>query len=240
MTRSNSLADSAPKSARATNYQRHQVDDKEPMVNRATDSNGLNLSLTPARVRLAERFLSGACQTMATLIAEHGRCTLAHRHTGLFETLVVSIIGQQLSTRAADAIELRLRGLAAQLTPEQIQNLSPESLCAVGLSSSKARCLSELSNRIVDGNLDLRRLRRVNQHEVVTTLTEIHGIGPWTAEMFLIFGLFRADVLSTGDAGLHRAVRSLFGPDVRLQEVSERWKPYRSVASYYLWKHLEV
>jgi len=194
--------------------------------------------LTPARLRRAQTQLRKACPVMATLIRHHGACPLADGNPDAFETLATSIIGQQISLHAAEAIGKRVLALIGAFTPEQILAVSSDALRGAGLSAGKARYLSELAQRADDGRLQLAALPQMSDEAVITTLVELPGIGRWTAEMFLLFGLKRADVLSLGDAGLQRAARMLFGEDADLQQIGERWRPWRSVASWYLWRAL--
>jgi len=195
--------------------------------------------LSAKAVREAERHLSLSCQVMARLVAEHGPCQLANREFRPFHTLVTSIISQQLSTKAADTIERRVLGLVPAFSPSGFLDVPSEALREAGLSAAKAKCILELAARISDGRLDFEALLDQSDDDVMAALTEVWGIGRWTAEMFLIFGLKRPDVLALGDGGLQRAVRLLYGDEATLEKNGQAWKPYRSVASWYLWRHLE-
>jgi DNA-3-methyladenine glycosylase II len=200
--------------------------------------------LTPALLKKAEAHLCQCDRVMAKLIRTHGHCTLNRRTFDLFHTLVVSIISQQLSAKASDTIERRI----AECVPypfnaEEMVCVPPERLREAGLSSRKVAYILGLAERVNAGLLSYEALAPKSNDEVVAALMEIPGIGRWTAEMFLIFGLKRPDVLSLGDAGLQRAAKMLY-PKVdsngkALEKVSERWKPYRSVASWYLWRHID-
>jgi len=194
--------------------------------------------LTQASVRRAQAQLRRACPVMATLIAHHGRCPLADGNPDMFETLATSIIGQQLSLQAAETIGNRVLALISAFTPAKVLAASPEALREAGLSAAKVRYIVELARRVEDGWLDLTALPQMTDTEVTAALVALPGIGQWTAEMFLIFGLKRPDVLSPGDAGLQRAARRLFGEGVDLLQVGEAWRPWRSVASWHLWRAL--
>jgi len=194
--------------------------------------------LTPTSVRRAQTQLRRACPVMAKLIAHHGACPLADGDPDAFETLASSIIGQQLSLQAAETIGKRVLALISAFTPEQVLAASIEDLRAAGLSAAKVRYIVELARRVEDGRLNLAALPQMQDSEVVAALLELPGIGQWTAEMFLIFGLKRPDVLSLGDAGLQRAARMLFGNEVDLQQAGAAWRPWRSVASWHLWRTL--
>ena len=190
-------------------------------------------------VQDAEQHLRQSCRVMARLIAQHGPCSLADREFRPFQTLANSIISQQLSAKAADTIERRVMTIVPGFTPTGFLSVSTEALRAAGLSSAKARYILELAQRVSDGRLNLKAMQHAPDAAVIAALVELPGIGQWTAEMFLIFGLRRPDVLSLGDAGLQRAARMLFGDDARLEHVKQSWRPFCSVASWYLWRHLD-
>lgn len=156
-----------------------------------------------------------------------------------FIALARSIVGQQLSMQAASTIWLRLN-LRGSLAPAHIAASSDEELRAAGLSRAKVRYLRDLAERVLDGRLDLGRLPALSDDEVIGEVTQVHGIGRWSAEMFLVFALGRPDVLAVDDVGLQRAAGWLLGlgrnaTPQELAEAGERWKPYRSLASLYLW-----
>ncbi|MFA7322125.1 MAG: hypothetical protein WC000_11730 [Dokdonella sp.] len=151
-----------------------------------------------------------------------------------------AIISQQLSAKAAATIAARVAQLAPRpFTAEAMLSVAAENLRAAGLSSAKTRYIHELARRVVDDDLDFGRIRKLGDEAAIAALTEVPGIGRWTAEMFLIFTLRRPDILSLGDAGLARSVRLLYGEMAEMQRVAERWRPYRSVACWYLWRHLD-
>jgi len=195
-------------------------------------------------IRKAERHLAKADPIMKRLVARHGRCPLAEREFQPFHMLANSIISQQLSTKAAAAIKQRLaQMIPPPFEPDPFLQISSEQLRAAGLSQGKARYIRELAARVNEGRLIFDEVVLKDDEAVIETLAECSGIGRWTAEMFLIFGLKRLDVLAIGDAGLQRAARLLYGKKRRsktlLPRVAEAWRPYRSVASWYLWKSLE-
>jgi len=201
-------------------------------------------TLNPALLRKAETHLRQSDRVMAKLIDKQGPCTLARRPFDLFHTLVVSIISQQLSANASDTIERRI----AECVPypfnaEDMICVPPERLRGAGLSARKVAYIRGLAERVHDRLLSYETLASKSNDEVMAALMELPGIGQWTAEMFLIFGLKRPDVLALGDAGLQRAAKMLYPKaDLNgkaLEKVSERWKPYRSVASWYLWRHID-
>ncbi|HEX7651734.1 MAG TPA: DNA-3-methyladenine glycosylase [Candidatus Paceibacterota bacterium] len=160
----------------------------------------------------------------------------------LFDALASSIAGQQLSTKAASTIRERLRtACGGRITAAAIAKLSPAKLRAAGLSGAKTKSLKELAAAVQNGILDLPALRRIPEDEASAKLTSIWGIGPWTAEMFLMFALGRPDVFSAGDLGLVRAMEEIYGlpknaPREKLLELSRAWSPHRTFASLILWR----
>ncbi len=198
------------------------------------------LVLTSERLRAAERHLGKSDRVMAKLVRTHGNCRLAGRAFQPFHALTEAIISQQLSAKAADTIAARVAQLTARpFVASAMLAVPADSLRAAGLSSAKVRYILGLARRVEDGALNFPHLRRQTDDAVMATLTAVPGIGRWTAEMFLIFTLKRPDILSLGDAGLYRAVRQLYGDGADFENLAEPWRPYRSVASWYLWKHLD-
>jgi DNA-3-methyladenine glycosylase II len=176
---------------------------------------------------------------MAELVVRHGPCQIAALDYKPFETLAGSIISQQLSVKAADTIEKRVLAIINAMTPEGVLSVTPEELRACGLSGAKVKYMRALAERVAAGEMDFDALVAEPDDElVIKELVSLPGIGRWTAEMFLIFGLKRPNVLAIGDAGLQRASRMLY--DKPLQDVGEIWQPYRSFASWYLWRHLDA
>lgn len=196
--------------------------------------------LSPTAIRAAERHLTQACAVMARLMATHGRCGLAARDRQHFRTLTSSIMGQQLSVKAADTIRARVEAIVPGFDPEGFLGASPEALRQAGLSAAKIRSVRDLAARVTDGQLELAALVQLSDEDAIAELTAVSGIGRWTAEMFLIFGLSRPNVLALNDAGLRRAARLLYGNDATLEALGKLWEPYCSVASWYLWRHLDA
>ncbi len=163
-----------------------------------------------------------------------------------YGALLRSIVGQQLSTKAARTIYARLADLygGSAPTPEQLLATDPDELRGVGLSRAKATYLRSLAEHVLSGELELDRLTELPDTEVAAQLTAVKGLGQWTADMFLIFHLRRPDVLPVGDLGIRRAVQLAYGldelPDAkRLAAIAEPWRPYRSLACLYLWRSLD-
>jgi len=181
---------------------------------------------------------------MARLIKEHGPCSMwTTKEASLFHSLASAIIGQQLSVKAADTIQQRVMQAASNpLTPNSYLGADEERLRSAGLSKPKISYIRNLAEAIGNG-LSKRRLQVLADADAVARLTAVKGIGAWTAEMYLIFGLKRMDVLSLGDAGLQRAARILYNHgqprEGLLMQIGEAWRPYRSVASWHLWRSLK-
>ena len=157
--------------------------------------------------------------------------------------LLRSIISQQLSNKAADSIQRKLYCLTSP-EPSSLLLASPEQLRAAGLSKNKIHSLHTLSKAIVSGELVLENLRLQSDQQVIQTLSGYPGIGPWTAEMFLIFGLGRPDVLALADLGLRRAAQILYDLENRpsakeFAQLGQNWQPYRTIASWYLWRVID-
>lgn len=158
-----------------------------------------------------------------------------------YRALVEAVIAQQLSGSAAGSISARFRGLYPRFPrPRDVLETSDGALRDAGLSRMKILCIREISARMETGELRLRDIRRLPDEKVVAELTKIRGVGRWTAEMFLIFSLGRMDVLPVGDLGLRRGVETLYDiPDPAAEdiiEIAEKWRPFRSVAVWYIWK----
>jgi DNA-3-methyladenine glycosylase II len=187
-------------------------------------------------VRVGVAHLREACEVMNELIERHRPPQLSPVPPArYFDVLVCSIVGQQLSVKAADTIEARLRALVGELTPSRLLNVDEDDLRSVGLSRSKVTYAQGLAHAFHSGEVDPYGLEKADDPIIRETLIALKGIGPWTAEMFMIFGLGHLDVWSPGDLGLRRAVEHYFG-EYR-DEIAERWRPYRSIAAWYLWEH---
>ena len=195
----------------------------------------------------ARRALMRRDPVIATLIRQHGECGLASaQRTDPFHALLHAIIAQQLSTKAARTIEGRFSALFdGNPTPAAVSRVSDEQLRAVGFSGQKVRYVRDLCGRILDRSLQLHALDAMTDDDVIQALTSVKGSGRWTAEMFLMFRLHRPDVLPVGDLGIVKAVqrayklRTLPSPE-RLTKIGETWRPYRSVACWYLWASLQA
>jgi len=196
-------------------------------------------------MRKAVNHLKKADPILRGIIERVGPCRMEF---GLpqFSSLAETIIYQQLNGKAAETIFARFAALAGEpITPEGILKLSDQQLRSVGLSKQKAACLKDLAAKTKTGLLDFARLPELPDEEVVRHLTQVKGIGVWTAQMFLMFTLKRPDVLPTGDYGVQAAIkkhyrkRKLPKPHV-MEKIAKPWAPYRSVACWYLWRSLDI
>jgi DNA-3-methyladenine glycosylase II len=203
--------------------------------------------MTPADYVRARRTLMRRDPVMRDLIRQHGPCGLAdNQHTDPYKALVHSIMSQQLSTKAAATIARRFNDLFGGTfpTPRQVLDMPEEKLRSVGLSGMKVSFVRDLARRIEDGSLRLDALDAMTDEEVVDALTEVKGIGRWTAEMFLMFRLHRPDVLPVGDLGIVNAIKKQYRlrktpTPQRMMRLGESWRPYRSIACWYLWASLD-
>jgi len=206
-------------------------------------------SLTPEGYEKARRLLMRRDPVLAAAIRQIGPCGMADRQRkDHLSALVGAIVSQQLSTKAAATIYGRFVALFPDShIPDAaaIAAQSDASLRGVGLSGQKVGDLRDLSSRIADGRLDLDELDALPDEVVIERLTAVKGFGRWTAEMFLMFRLHRPDVLPAGDLGIVNAIQRLYRlrkrPDAkRVLKIGDAWKPYRSVASWYLWQSLKL
>ena len=181
------------------------------------------------------------------LIRRYGACGLADsQHTDPFKALVHAIMSQQLSAKAAGTIANRFDELfGGQFpTPSKVVKMPAERLRTVGLSGMKVSFIQDLSQRVLDGSLHLDALDAMSDDEVIEELTKVKGIGRWTAEMFLMFRLHRPDILPVGDWGIVKAMQKAYRlrkvpTPTRMAKIGESWRPYRSIACWYLWASLD-
>jgi DNA-3-methyladenine glycosylase II len=203
--------------------------------------------LAPVDYQRARRVLARRDPVLRDLMRAHGPCGLARvTRQDPFHALVHAIIAQQLSVKAAASIERRFVALCGGAAiPAVIAATADDAIRQAGLSIQKLGYLRDLCARVLDGSLRLDALGALPDDDVVSTLTQVKGIGRWTAEMFLMFRLQRPDVLPVGDLGIVRAVQRAYGlrsaPKAdRLVALGERWRPYRSIACWYLWASLDA
>jgi DNA-3-methyladenine glycosylase II len=198
----------------------------------------------------ARRALAAADPVLARIIGRHPRVALASRGDP-FSTLARSIVGQQISVKAADAVWSRLAAACPQMSPAAVLRRRATTLRGCGLSERKVEYLRDLAAHFADGRVEPGAFAAMDDEAIIERLTGIRGIGRWTAEMFLIFNLLRPNVLPLDDLGLLKAVslhyldgvptRELLGRDGREQvrRLAAAWQPWSSVATWYLWRSLD-
>lgn len=201
----------------------------------------------------ARKALAAADPTMGALIERVGPIDIAtrlqrrkeERPNDAYGALLRAIVGQQLSTKAARTIYLRVLDLFDGETPspEQLLEADEKDLRAAGLSGRKTEYIRDLASHVLGGELELDRLEELGDEEVIEEIVAVRGLGQWTAEMFLLFHLERPDVLSGGDLGIRKAIQIEYGleampPPKQVLEIGEPWRPHRSLASLYLWESL--
>jgi DNA-3-methyladenine glycosylase II len=196
-------------------------------------------------MRKAISALKDADPVMGGLIEKVGPYRIRYLEPD-FETLVKSIVYQQLSGKVAATIFGRLAEAAGdgRLTPEAALALTPRKMRALGLSRQKIGYIRDIAGHTLSGQADFAALRKMPDEDVIRVLTSLKGVGVWTAHMFLIFALRRKDVLPVGDLGIRAAVRKAYGFEAmpapaEVERVGEKWRPYRTVASWYLWRSQE-
>ena len=200
-----------------------------------------------AQLRQAELHLSKADKKLAPVIAASGPFRIKP-HTDYYGELVGSIVGQQLSTKAAATIWQRVLTLfGGQMpTPQQLIKVDDQKLRDAGLSWAKVRYVKDLAEHVLDKRLDLEHIATIPNEQVIEQLTAVKGIGEWSAHMFMMFGLGRLDILPVGDLGIRKAAMQLYKLDKIPNPAAiitiankNKWHPYESVASWYLWQSLD-
>jgi len=191
-----------------------------------------------AKVALAKRD-----RVLRRLVRDYPDASLRTRGDA-FQTLARSIVGQQISVKAAQAVWDRLVATAGRVAPAALVALDEEAMRAAGLSRMKVAYLKDLAGRFHEGELKPRRWSRMDDEAVIADLVRVKGIGRWSVEMFLIFHLMRPDVLPVGDLGLQRAMERLYnGGDALtkddMREIAGPWRPFASAATWYLWRSLD-
>ena len=202
-----------------------------------------NTSVEPEYWLRAKRALVRRDPVMAGIIRAHPRIGLRSRGDA-FQTLARSIVGQQISVKAADSVWARVVGAVPEVAPTAVRALDLPSLRACGLSARKAEYFRDLARHFTDGTIHIHRWPEMDDEAVIDELVRVRGIGRWTAEMFLIFNLLRPDVLPVDDLGLQRAASLHYrrGRPITLRalrKLGEGWAPWRSVATWYLWRSLD-
>ena len=189
--------------------------------------------------------LRTADPVLAAIIERVGAYAMQY-HEPTFRALVRSIVFQQLHGKAARAIFDRLQQKAGgEITPDSILKLRTTQMRAIGLSKQKLTYIRDLARKTRDGIVEFERFPQMGDEEVIAELTQVKGIGEWTAHMFLMFALRRPNILPTGDFGVRSAIRKAYGMKVMpkprtMERIARSWRPYCSVASWYMWRSLDV
>jgi DNA-3-methyladenine glycosylase II len=191
----------------------------------------------------ARRALARRDAVLAQIIRRHPRVHLVARGEP-FQTLARAIVGQQISVKAAQSVWNRVLQVAPGVTPAGVLALKRPQLRACGLSDRKTEYIADLAQHFADGALQVQRWPQMDDEAVIAELVAVRGIGRWTAEMFLMFNLLRPDVYPLGDLGLLKAVRVAYFkgrkvPLARIRKLGLAWQPWRSVATWYLWRSLD-
>ena len=199
--------------------------------------------MTPAYWQQACAELAATCPAMAELVARYPASVL--RTCGEpFETLLRAIVGQQISIAAADAIWARLAALLDTTSPAAVAAALPDALRGCGFSQRKVEYAQDLAQHFLDGRIQPAQFDALDDEAIIRELVAVRGIGRWTAEMYLIFNLCRPDVWPVDDIGLQKALVQIHGLDARpalavFRQMGERYRPWRSVATWYLWRMLD-
>ena len=200
------------------------------------------------QLREAENSLSRRDRHLKAMIKQFGPCAI-RPHKQYFQTLIESIVSQQLSTKAADTIYGRFKMIYSDRRfpePQDILATPDETLRAAGISNGKVSFIKDLAAKKEDGQIKFSGFSRMTDEEIIEMLTQVKGIGVWTVHMFLIFALGRLDVLPVGDLGIRKAIQNIYQLDElpnasQITEIAEerKWRPYCSVASWFLWRSLQ-
>ena len=204
------------------------------------------------QVRAARQHLQKSDPVMKSLLTKHGPFT-AKAKTDRFGTLVSSIISQQISTAAASTIKQRLhqaimdragKKTLPSVSCDDLLQFDLDSFREIGISRQKATYLIDLATKVSEGKLNLKNLGRLDDEQIIEQLIEVKGIGRWTAQMFLMFSMARLDVLPVDDLGIKNAVQRQYNLEEspspkQIEEIASPWRPYATIASWYLWRSLE-
>ncbi len=191
----------------------------------------------------AKRALARRDPVMAAIMRGHPKIFFARRGEP-FLTLARAIVGQQISVKAAQSVWDRVCACVGDITPEGVLARKRPELRACGLSERKVEYIADLAQHFADGRIHVHRWPEMSDEEIIAELVEVRGIGRWTAEMFLIFNLLRPDVFPLDDLGLQKAIRLSYYKRKKvslgtMRRLGESWRPWRSVATWYLWRSLD-
>ena len=195
------------------------------------------------QITRAIEFLCKKDKKLAAVIKRVGPLNYRSQRTG-FAALVKIIVGQQLSGTVAEAIYKKLGRVAggSRVSITAIRKLDDAALRSAGLSNAKVRAVRDLIDKIDSGQLTIRNFNRMTDDEIAASITQVKGLGPWSAQMYLMFVLQRLDIFAPGDLGIQKALTNLYGLDRKkadFESIGDRWKPYRTIACWYLWASLD-
>ncbi|HEX2199431.1 MAG TPA: DNA-3-methyladenine glycosylase [Burkholderiales bacterium] len=191
----------------------------------------------------AKRALAKRDPVMAAIMRRHPKVFMMRRGEP-FMTLARAIVGQQISVKAAQSVWDRFAACVGEVTPQQVLLKDRPVLRACGLSDRKTEYIADLAQHFADGKIHVQRWPQMSDDEIIAELVEVRGIGRWTAEMFLMFNLLRPDVFPLDDLGLQKAIRVSYYRNRKIalrtmRRLGETWRPWRSVATWYLWRSLD-
>jgi DNA-3-methyladenine glycosylase II len=202
------------------------------------------ISSTPTYWQDGIAHLMAVDAPLKAIIKAHPQSILQSR-MDCFHTLMRSITGQQISVQAADSVWRKLELIAPQVTPQNCATLTPEQLRSCGFSRQKISYIQNLLEFEAEGNLNLPELQTLTDSELISHITQIKGIGKWSAEMFAIFCLMRSNILPLDDIGLQRAIAQQYGITAKpfakatALEIADRWQPYCTIATWFLWRSID-
>jgi len=191
----------------------------------------------------AKRSLARRDPVMGAIMRSHPKVFMARRGEP-FMTLARAICGQQISVKAAQSVWNRFSAVVPEVSPDEVLKAKAKDIRACGFSDRKCEYIRDLAQHFADGKIHVHRWPDMSDEEIITELTEVRGIGRWSAEMFLMFNLLRPDVFPLDDLGLQKGIRVAYfkGRKIslkRMKKLGETWRPWRSVATWYLWRSLD-
>lgn len=188
----------------------------------------------------AKRSLARKDPVMATIMKRHPKVFMMRRGEA-FMTLARAICGQQISVKAAQSVWNRVCDCVGEITPKNVLSRKRPQLRACGLSDRKTEYIADLAQHFADGKIHEHKWPEMDDEAIIAELIDVRGIGRWTAEMFLMFNLLRPDVFPLDDLGLQKAIRLSYGKKSlkSMKRLGETWRPWRSVATWYLWRSLD-
>jgi DNA-3-methyladenine glycosylase II len=205
---------------------------------------GMKVNTTSTSANEIAEYLIKKDPILGKVVSAVGPLEASHKDN-YFLSLIESIISQQLSVKVADVIFARFENLFPEknITPEKVLEIDTDVMRQVGMSYGKIKYVKSLAQHVIDSPLLFEKFDSLSEEEIIAELTQVKGIGKWTAEMFLMFTMGKPDIFSYGDLGLKNAIKKLYGieelTEEKAKEITDIWKPYRSYGSRYLWRSLD-